>query len=490
MKLNQRLKQAGKGPVETLEPEAADGGGDPRPQSAAAKAPAKGPTLKPVQEPATARKAAPAPNDPMAGIKQRAQESLYSRLGGRLFRPDMTEDQLQRLVKDELGSVLQADRAPLSPAERQRLLDDISEDVLGYGPMEALLADPDVTEIMVNGTRPIYVERAGKLYVTPERFMFEDHLRRVIERIVGEVGRRIDESSPMVDARLPDGSRVNAVIPPLALDGPCLTIRKFAKDPFQVADLIRMRTLTPKLAELMAMCVAGKLNILVTGGTGTGKTTLLNVLSSFIPENERIVTIEDSAELQLHQDHVVRMEGRPPNIEGRGEVTIRDLVRNALRMRPDRIIVGEVRGGEALDMLQAMNTGHEGSLSTLHANSPRDALARIETMVLMAGLDLPSRAIREQVASAIHLVVHLSRLRDGTRRVTHVTEVTAMEGQVITLQDIFVLEDGGIGEDGFIHGALTPTGIRPAFAEHLQMQGFPIPARLLGGDPLREVRKR
>jgi len=487
MKLNQRLKQAGKvdddeagvdapvAPGRKLNPVTANGS---RPGPAGTDS-----------ADATATRAKTSA-DPIASIKQRAQESLYSRLGGRLFRPDMTEAQLQRLVKDELGSVLEADRAPLSPAERQRLLDDISEDVLGYGPIEGLLADPDVTEIMVNGTRPIYVEKAGKLYATPERFFFEDHLRRVIERIVGQVGRRIDESSPMVDARLPDGSRVNAVIPPLALDGPSVTIRKFAKDPFQVADLIRMKTMTPKLAELMAMCVAGKLNILVTGGTGTGKTPLLNVLSSFIPDNERIVTIEDSAELQLHQDHVVRLEGRPANIEGRGEVSIRDLVRNALRMRPDRIIVGEVRGGEALDMLQAMNTGHEGSLSTLHANTPRDALARIETMVLMAGIELPSRAIREQVASAIHLVVHLSRLRDGTRRVTHVTEVTAMQGDTISMQDIFLLEDGGIGDDGFIHGSLVPTGIRPAFTEHLKMQGFPIPGRLLGGDPLREVRKR
>ncbi len=434
----------------------------------------------------------PAQTDPLTGIKQRTQESLYGRLGGRLFQPDMTEDQLHRLVIDELGSVLQADRAPLSIEERRHLVHDISQDVLGLGPLEQFLADPEVSEIMVTGTRPIYVERAGKLYATEDRFLFDDHLRRVIERIVGQVGRRIDESSPMVDARLGDGSRVNAVLPPLALDGPTLTIRKFSHEPFQVEDLVRLKTLTPRLAELLSLCVSGKLNILVTGGTGTGKTTMLNVLSSFIPENERIVTIEDSAELQLHQDHLVRLEARPPNVEDRGEVTIRDLVRNALRMRPDRIVVGEVRGGEALDMLQAMNTGHEGSLSSLHANTPRDALARLETMVLMAGLDLPSRAIREQVASAIHLIIHLSRLRDGTRRVTHVTEVNGLEGQVIAIQDIFVLDHGiQLGDDGLIHASLVPTGIRPAFADRLKSEGLAVPGRLLGaGDPVRELTGR
>ena len=477
MKLNQRLKQAG-----VIAPEVV-----PAPAEGNPKRPAPAP-----RKPAPPRNGeAPPPADPLAAIKQRAQESLFSRLGGRLFRPDMTEEQLHRLVVEELGSVLQADRAPLSPAERQRLVDDITEDVLGYGPLEAFLADPAVSEIMVTGTRPIYVERAGKLYATGARFLFDDHLRRVIERIVGQVGRRIDESSPMVDARLPDGSRVNAVLPPLALDGPTLTIRKFSKVPLTVDDLVRLKTLTPKLAELVSLCVMGKLNILVTGGTGTGKTTLLNLLSGSIPENERIVTIEDSAELQLMQEHVVRLESRPSNIEDRGEVTIRDLLRNSLRMRPDRIIVGEVRGGEALDMLQAMNTGHEGSMSTLHANTPRDAISRLETMVLMAGLDLPSRAIREQIASGINLIVHLSRLRDGTRRVTHLTEVTGMESGVITLQDIFTLDQSGeIGEDGIIHGSLTPTGIRPAFGDKLTSVGLPIPSRLLGGDPIRQVRAR
>ncbi len=473
MKLNQRMKEAGA--VAALDA--------PVDRSAAKAGPQ---SRKPDAGGATAAA------DPLAAIKQRAQESLYARLGGRLFRPEMTEAQLHRLVIEELGSVLEADRAPLSPAERQRLLDDISEDVLGLGPLEAFLNDPEVSEIMVTGTRPIYVERSGRLFATGARFLFDDQLRRVIERIVGQVGRRVDESSPMVDARLADGSRVNAVLPPLALDGPTLTIRKFAKVPLTVDDLVRLKTLTPRMAELVSLCVLGKLNIVVTGGTGTGKTTLLNVLSSFIPETERIVTIEDSAELQLVQDHLVRLESRPPNIEERGEVTIRDLVRNALRMRPDRIIVGEVRGGEALDMLQAMNTGHEGSMSTLHANTPRDAVARLETMVLMAGLDLPSRAIREQIASAIHLVVHLSRLRDGTRRVTHLTEVTGMESGVITLQDIFVLEHGtDLGEDGLLHASLVPTGIRPAFADRLKAEGLAVPARLLGaGDPVRALRAR
>ncbi len=470
MKLNQRLQQAGAPAAERREL-----------------------SSRPPTGPATVRRGPEGggPVDPLAAIKQRAQEMLFARLGGRLFRPEMTEEQLHTMVFDELSAVLEADRAPLSAAERQRLLEDIAGDVLGLGPLEAFLADPDVSEIMVTGTRPIYVERAGRLYATDSRFVFEDHLRRVIERIVAQVGRRIDESSPMVDARLMDGSRVNAVLPPLSVDGPTLTIRKFAKVPLGVPDLVRLKTISPRLAELASLCVLGKLNMLVTGGTGTGKTTLLNVLSSFIPAEERIVTIEDSAELQLVQDHLVRLESRPANIEGRGEVTIRDLVRNALRMRPDRIIVGEVRGGEALDMLQAMNTGHAGSMSTLHANSPRDAVARLETMVLMAGIDLPSRAIREQIASAVHLVVHLSRLRDGTRRVTQVTEITGMESGVISLQDIFVLEHGEIGEDGLMHASLVPTGLRPNFATRLKAEGLAIPARLLGaGDPLGELRPR
>ncbi|MEW6154988.1 MAG: CpaF family protein [Actinomycetota bacterium] len=422
--------------------------------------------------------------DPLADLKQRAQEELYTRLGARLYQPGTTTEQLRELVATQLQSTLESGPAPLTTAERQRLVDEISEDILGYGPVQRFLDDTEVTEIMVNGTRPIYVERAGRLYATGSRFTNEDHLRQVIERIVGAVGRRVDESSPMVDARLPDGSRVNAVIPPLAVDGPSLTIRKFSTQALEVADLIRLRSWTRETAELLALCVVGKLNILVSGGTGTGKTTLLNVLSSFIPEEERIITIEDAVELQLHQDHVVRLESRPANIEQRGEVSVRDLVRNALRMRPDRIVVGEVRGGEALDMLQAMNTGHEGSLSTLHANSPRDALSRLETMVLMAGIELPSRAIREQAVAAIDLIVQVARFRDGSRRVTHITEVNGMEGQVISLQDIYLFDYGaGVDDEGRLRGRLEPTGIRPAFADRLADIGLAVPARLLGGPP-------
>ncbi len=464
MKLNQRLRQA-EGHVD-----------DERDQPSPAARP-----LRPRSAPAAVRD-----GEPLADLKQRAQESLYARLGARLFRPEMGETELQRLVVGELESVLQADRAPLSPAERQRLVDDISEDVLGYGPLERFLVDPEVTVIMVNGTRPIYVERSGKLYATTSQFRFDDQLRRVIERIVGNVGRRVDDSSPMVDARLPDGSRVNAVMPPVAVDGPSLTIRKFSRDAFGVEDLIRMRSLTAQVAEVLALCVVGRLNVLISGGTGTGKTTLLNVLSSFIPEEERIVTIEDAVELRLHQEHIVRLESRPPNIEERGEVTIRDLVRNALRMRPDRIIVGEVRGAEALDMLQAMNTGHEGCLSTLHANSPRDALARLETMVLMAGIELPSRAIREQIASAIDLIVQIGRLRDGTRNVTHLTEVNGMEGGTVSLQDIFAFDKTmGVDEGGRHRGSIRPTGIRPAFADRLRDEGLEIlaPRRAGWGEP-------
>ncbi|MGH9188688.1 MAG: CpaF family protein, partial [Acidimicrobiales bacterium] len=360
-------------------------------------------------------------SDPLAGMKERVQQAVFARLGMRLFDPSLSEEQLRALVVQEIGGIMESGEAPLSGPERQRLVAEISQDVLGHGPIERFLADPAVTEVMVNSDDAIYIERGGKLHCTDARFMSQEHLRRVIERIVSQVGRRIDESSPMVDARLADGSRVNAIIPPLAVDGPALTIRKFAKDPFQITDLVRFGTLTNDLASLLSACVSGKLNVLVSGGTGTGKTTLLNVLSSFVPSDERIVTIEDAVELQLRQPNVVRLESRPPNIEGKGQVTIRDLVRNALRMRPDRIIVGEVRGGEALDMLQAMNTGHDGSLSTVHANSPRDSLARVETMVLMAGLDIPVAAVREYISSALSVIIQLSRLSDGTRRITQVT---------------------------------------------------------------------
>ncbi|HSQ37239.1 MAG TPA: CpaF family protein [Acidimicrobiia bacterium] len=423
------------------------------------------------------RVGAPAPVvDGFADYKTRVRETLFSRMGARAFDASLTEAQLHRIIVEELGRLIAEEGSPLSEPERDRIAADISKDILGYGPLEEFLHDTSVTEIMVNSTEFIYVEREGHLHRTRARFPSEESLRRVIDRIAAKVGRRVDESSPMVDARLPDGSRVNAVIPPLAVDGPALTIRKFSRDPFQVEDLIRFSTLTAEIATLLSSCVEGRLNVLITGGTGTGKTTLLNVLSSFIPEDHRIVTIEDSVELQLRQEHVVRLEYRPPNIEGRGEVTIRDLVRNSLRMRPDRIIVGEVRGGEALDMLQAMNTGHEGSMSTLHANSPRDALNRLETMVMMAGIELPVKAIREYISSALRLIVHLARFKDGTRRISHITEVTGMEGDLISLQDVFRFEYlGGTDGDGKVNGAIRPTGIRPMFADRLVELGVALP---------------
>ena len=447
--------------------------------------PADAAPLRLVQEEPTAA-------DAIALLKARIHDSLMERLGSRLFDPALSEDKLRAYVVQEIEKLAAGETTALSAAERKQLVSEIADDILGLGPIEQFLADETVTEVMVNSENPIYVERSGKLVRTHARFLSQEHVRRVIERIVGDVGRRIDESSPMVDARLPDGSRVNAVIPPLSVDGPSLTIRKFSKDPFQSDDLVRFGTLTEESVLLLSACVRGRLNVLVSGGTGSGKTTLLNVLSSFIPDDERIVTIEDAVELQLNQDHVVRLESRPANIEGKGQITIRDLVRNSLRMRPDRIIVGEVRGGEALDMLQAMNTGHDGSLSTVHANTPRDALARIETMVLMAGVDLPSRAIREQVASALDVIVHLSRLRDGTRRVTHVTEVQGMEGDVVTLQDIYTFDySKGVGDDGRFLGCVRPTGIRPAFSERLADNGIKLPSSLFGVvDPLAETRPR
>ena len=362
--------------------------------------------------------------------------------------------------------------------ERTRIISEIIDEVLGLGPIEPLLKDDTVTEVMVNRYNQVYVERNGLLVLTDVHFRDDIHVMHIIEKIVSPLGRRIDESSPMVDARLPDGSRVNAIIPPLALTGPALTIRKFSRDPFKINDLVDMDTLTQEMADLLKACVEGKLNIVISGGTGSGKTTTLNVLSSFIPADERIVTIEDAAELQLRQEHIVTLEARPANIEGRGAVTIRDLVRNSLRMRPDRIVVGEVRSGEALDMLQAMNTGHEGSMTTGHANSPRDMVSRMETMVLMAGMDLPVRAIREQISSAIDLVIQQSRLRDGSRKITHLTEVQGMEGDVITMQDIFVFDQTGRDTNGKIIGRFKPTGIRPKFVEKLLANGIKLPAEL------------
>lgn len=406
--------------------------------------------------------------DPLLGLRARAQSALFERLGNRLYDSSLSEEQLQGHVVRELDEILSSELTQLSRDERWNLVEAIGADILGLGPIEPFLKDPTITEVMVNGDDAIFVERGGRLELTEARFASVQQLRQVIEKIVAGVGRRIDESSPLVDARLPDGSRVNAVVPPLSVDGPALTIRKFAKKAFTTPDLIELGTLSHEAAEFLELCVRGRQNILISGGTGSGKTTLLNVVSSFIGSDERIVTIEDAVELRLWQRHVVRLEARPPNVEGRGQVAIRDLVRNSLRMRPDRIVVGEVRGGEALDMLQAMNTGHEGSLSTLHANTPRDGLTRLETMVLMAGLDLPARSVREQIASALDVVVHVNRMRDGSRRVTEIAEVTGIDGDTIGLTTLFDFDRrGGARRNGRPTGALRPTGARSRVVDEL-----------------------
>jgi pilus assembly protein CpaF len=416
------------------------------------------------------------------GTGQHSFQEMKSRLHRTLInRMDLTKlssltpEQVHAEVSRLAESVLAQEAMPLSVSERDRLVNDVQHELFGLGPLEPLLADPTISDILVNAHDVIYIERRGKIEATNVRFKDDEHLMRVIERIVSSVGRRIDESSPMVDARLQDGSRVNAIIPPLAIDGPVVSIRRFGSDPLKMSSLIEFKALTKDIADMLQMVVTARLNVLISGGTGAGKTTLLNALSAYIPENERIVTIEDSAELQLQQPHVVRLETRPPNIEGRGEVTQRDLVRNALRMRPDRIVIGEVRGGEAIDMLQAMNTGHDGSLTTVHANTPRDALSRLETMIQMTGMRLSDRAMRQQVASALNLVVQVARMSDGSRRVTSISEITGMEGETITMQEIFMYERTGVDKDGQVLGRFRPTGIRPRFAERLKACGLQLP---------------
>ncbi len=407
-------------------------------------------------------------------MKSRLHRTLINRMDLSKLAA-LTPEQVHAEVSRLAETVLAQEALPLSSSERERLVNDVQHELFGLGPLEPLLADPTVSDILVNSYKKIYVERRGKLEVTNVAFKDDEHLMRVIERIVSSVGRRIDESSPMVDARLRDGSRVNAIIPPLSIDGPVLSIRRFGAEPLRMNMLIENKALTKDIADMLQMCVTARLNVLISGGTGAGKTTLLNALSAYIPEDERIVTIEDSAELQLQQPHVVRLETRPPNIEGKGEVTQRDLVRNALRMRPDRIVIGEVRGGEAIDMLQAMNTGHDGSLTTVHANTPRDALSRLETMIQMIGMGLSDRAMRQQMASALDLVVQVARLSDGTRRLTSIAEITGMEGETITMQEIFLFERTGVDAQGQVIGRFKPTGIRPRFAERLKASGLQLP---------------
>ncbi|HJX67409.1 MAG: CpaF family protein [Aeromicrobium sp.] len=410
-------------------------------------------------------------------VKFRIQTRVIQDLDPKLDLANQVE--VRRQIEEIFGRVIDEEGLALTRAERVRMLEQITDEIIGLGPLEPLLRDETVTEVMVNGPRQVYIERSGRLELTNVVFQNDDHVMRIIDRIISPIGRRIDESSPMVDARLTDGSRVNAIIPPLSLIGPVITIRKFSASPFTVDDLIRFGTATPEMFDFLRACVEARLNIFVSGGTGSGKTTTLNVLSSFIPNDERIITVEDAAELQLRQEHVVTLESRPSNIEGKGAIPIRELVRNCLRMRPDRIIVGECRGGEALDMLQAMNTGHDGSMSTGHANTPRDMLSRLETMVLMAGVDLPLRAIREQVSSAVDLIVHQSRMKDGSRRIEFITEVQGMEGDVVVMQDVFLFEQTGV-VDGKIQGRLRATGIRPKFVEKFEVKGIHLPRGLFG----------
>jgi pilus assembly protein CpaF len=432
--------------------------------------------------------APPPPPTPSAALSSAARDTMRD-LRGNLMnriinnldpRLDIKDEKAVRSTIEEMfNRFLEEDGVTITRVERQRLLEQIFHEILGFGPIQPLLDDDTVTEVMVNGPYKVYVERKGKIHTSEVTFQSDEHVMRIIERIIAPIGRRVDESKPMEDARLPDGSRVNIIIPPLALNGPVVTIRKFPKYRISVDDYVRFGTATPEMMEFLRACVEARLNMFISGGTGSGKTTLLNILSGFIPTDERIVTIEDAAELKLQQEHVVRLESRPANIEGKGAVTILDLVRNSLRMRPERIVVGEVRGGEALSMLQAMNTGHDGSLSTGHANSPRDMIARLETMCLMAGTDLPQRAIREQISSAVDLIVHISRLKDGARKITNITEVQGMEGEVIVMQDVFVFEQTGFA-DGKVQGRLRPTGIRPKFVEKFEIAGIHLPPNVFG----------
>jgi pilus assembly protein CpaF len=414
-------------------------------------------------------------------LKQKTQKKIIDDMEESIsidrFSPE-DKRRIKKSVTETLNQVLLEDGKFISRLDKEKVIIEVTDEITGYGPIDPFLHDVEVTEVMVNGPKSVYIEKSGKITKTAAVFRDNDHVRHTIDKIISPLGRRLDDSSPMVDARLPDGSRVNAVIPPLAIDGPALTIRRFSADPFHVDDLIGFGTLTTDMAVFLKACVESRINIIISGGTGSGKTTTLNVLSSFIPRNERIITVEDAAELQLWQEHIIRLETRPPNIEGKGQVTTRDLVINCLRMRPDRIVVGEVRGGEALDMLQAMNTGHDGSITTGHSNSPRDILFRIETMVLMTGYDLPLRAIREQVATAIELIVHQERLRDGTRKITNITELTGMEGDTISLQDIFVFEQKGIDEQGRVQGRHVPTGVVPKFIEKIEAAGVYLPHQI------------
>jgi pilus assembly protein CpaF len=467
--------------IESARPAAETGNGPVSPPSVPAQIPgAAPPSGSPPQggAPAPPRILAQVPHrESFRDAKFRIQNRVISDLDPKLDLANQVE--VRKEIDEAFGRALDEEGLALTRAERSRMLEQITDEIIGLGPLEPLLRDESITEVMVNGPRQVYIERDGKLEMTNISFQNDEHVLRIIDRIIAPIGRRIDESSPMVDARLVDGSRVNAIIPPLSLVGPVLTIRKFSASPLTTDDLIRFGTATPEMFDFLRACVEARLNVFVSGGTGSGKTTMLNILSSFIPNDERIVTIEDAAELQLRQEHVVTLESRPPNIEGKGAIPIRELVRNALRMRPDRIIVGECRAGEALDMLQAMNTGHDGSMSTGHANTPRDMLARLETMVLMAGVDLPLRAIREQIASAVDLIVHQNRLKDGSRKIVSITEVQGMEGDVIVMQDVFSFEQTGVVE-GKVQGRLKPTGVRPRFTEKFEAMGIHLPPGLFG----------